>query len=458
MYDIFLISDDVAGEKMAGPGIRAWELARCLARKFEVVLAAPDYSVKSSEKRLSEKTDFRVLHYSLADSALIEETGKKSRIIITQGYILSKFPVLKTLPAHLICDLYVPFPLENLFIHQKKIPSLKDREYTHLKDLEVYNSQLRRGDHFLCANIRQRDLFAGSLLSCSRINPRYLDRSFVLDNLISIVPFGISPEDSQGKEKERRDVLRKRFPEIQPDHVLFFWGGVISNWFDPLTLIKAVKNAVSVNPKIKLLFLSTRHANPLLPGLDMAQEAMDLSEALGLTGKHVFFNHEWVDYRERGDYFSAADVGVSIHINHFETYYSFRTRILDYLKYELPVLCTEGDYFAELVKEKKLGISVGSENIDELTSAVLKLAENKKKRGEIKARMTTVKEQFYWETVSEPLVRYCRRVLSGEEKKKTSPERREKKTFKAGSKKHVRRFFLRLPMKVSSKIRRLLKY
>lgn len=461
VYDVFLISDDVVGEKMAGPGIRAWELAKCLARQFKVVLAVPDYSYKSSEPKILKGIDFEVMDYSLSDSVLIEKTGKKSRIIIIQGYVLSKFPVIKTLKAHLICDLYVPFPLETLFIHQKKIQSLKDREYVHSKDLKVYNEQLKHGDHFLCANIRQRDLFAGSLLSLNRINPLYLDQSHALDSLISVVPFGISEEDSPKEEKGKRDFIRGKFPQIQEDSILFLWGGVISNWFDPLTLIRAVQKAAVQNPKIKLLFLSTQHANPLLPSLDMARQAESLSRNLGLTGKNVFFNDEWVDYQKRGDYFKAADVGVSIHINHFETYYSFRTRILDYLKYELPILCTEGDYFSELVDKETIGISVGSQKKDELTSALLKLAGDPRFYQKAEDRIKEVKKRFYWERVSEPLVQYCTRVLSGEEQKKTVPVKdvkEKKKSLKEAGRKHFWYIFQKIPMKISSKFRRIFKF
>ncbi|MBD3414371.1 MAG: glycosyltransferase [Candidatus Aminicenantes bacterium] len=458
-YDIFVISDDVAGEKMAGPGIRAWELAKCLAKSFEVILAVPDYSYKSSKNKELESCDFEVIDYSLSQADRIEDVGKKSRILIMQGYVLSKFPEIKSLSAHLICDLYVPFPLETLFIHQKKIPSIKDREYMYLKDLNVYKDQLRHGDHFLCANIRQRDLFAGSLLCLNRINPRYLDHSTVLDQLISVVPFGISPDEPGENRENTRDVLQKKFPGIQKDSVVFLWGGVISNWFDPLTLIKAVQKAAAQNPKIKLLFLSTQHANPLLPKLDMAQQAMELSDQLGLTDETVFFNHEWVDYSKRKDYFRAADAGVSIHINHFETYYSFRTRILDYLKYELPIICTQGDMFSELAAEKNLGLTVGSEDEEELTRALVTLAEDAEKRQHMRERIQTEKKHFFWDRVSEPLVLYCQRVLSGQEPKKTVPVKKEKtKSLKRKSRSHFRTLFHQIPMKISSKIRRIFKF
>jgi len=462
LYDILVISDDVVGKKMAGPGIRAWELSKCLSKHFKVALAIPDYSSPSRESLLFEKVPFDVIPYSINNPHVIRESGEASKIILIQGFILSKFPFIKGLSAHLICDVYVPFPLENLFIHKWKIPSLKDREFIHLKDLLVFNDQMIHGDHFLCANSRQKDLFVGSLLSLNRINPRYLEVSPILDELISIVPFGIDPEDEGGAE----NAIRNNIPQIKEENILLIWGGVISNWFDPVTLIRSMKKALEKNPRIQLLFLSTTHPNPLLPEFDMAKEAIRVSDELGLTDKHVFFNQEWVDYNKRGSYFSGADIGVSIHKIHIETYYSFRTRILDYLKYDLPIICTKGDYFSELVQEKGLGISVNPENEDELAAAILSLADEKR-RNRLKQKIEGEKMQFYWERVSQPLVQYCQKVLAGEVKKK-GPTSKKEMTFlfvphKASAPKNLikRTFWLlfqKLPLKFSAKIRRVFKF
>ena len=45
----------------------------------------------------------------------------------------------------------------------------------------------------------------------------------------------------------------------------------------------------------------------------------------------MFFNEDWVAYDDRQNYLLEADVGVSTHLDHVETEFSFRTRILDYL-------------------------------------------------------------------------------------------------------------------------------
>lgn len=464
MYDIFLISDDVVGTKMAGPGIRAWELSKCLAKHFKVILAIPDYSFKNGQKEFVEKTDFEITPYSLDNPAHIENIGKQSHIILVQGYILSKFPALKKLAAHMIVDLYVPFPLENLFIHKQKLSSFKDREFIHNNDLSVFNDQILAGDHFLCASDRQRDLFTGSLMSLNRINPEILDLSPNLDKLLSVVPFGISEKED---DHPGENVIRNKIPEITDSDVLFLWGGVLTNWFDPITLLKAFHDALKENPNIKLYFLSTIHPNPLLPELDMAREAMDTSKELGLTDKSVFFNTEWVDYNKRHLYFKEADVGISIHKTHFETRFAFRTRMLDYIKYNLPIICTEGDYFSDLIGKEGLGIVVHSQNQDDVKKAILTLSSRENPQKYMSENLKKIKNQFYWGKVTEPLIQYCQNVLSGKIEKKTLPDKkslefiisaRKDRMVKKTAKKYLWVFFQKLPFNLATKIKRLFKF
>lgn len=466
-YDIGIISDDVVGEKMAGPGIRAWEIAKCLSEKFKIILTIPDYSYQSDKNSFFESLPFDVIRYSVGNPSLIQNIGERCRILLIQGYILSKFPVLKKVKAHLIVDMYVPFVLENLFIHKWKVANLTDREFIHLNDLRVFNGQVLYGDHFLCASSRQKDLFIGSLLALNRINPRILDASPSLDDLISIVPFGISETEAGAAACHKPNVIRNRIPQIQEDDIVLLWGGVISNWFDPATLIKALKEALSENKRLKLFFLSTKHPNPLLPELDSAREAVQLANALELRDRYIFFNEDWVGYDERSRYFEEADIGVSIHKCHFETRFSFRTRILDYIKHYLPIICTEGDYFAELVEREHLGMVVGSEDVSSLKHAILKLAEDAAVRQEIKGRMEGIKKMFLWKKVTEPLVDYCQRVLSGQIRKRTTPGKREilfictpknESSLRKLAKKYLWASAQKIPFKLSSRLKRLLRF
>ena len=461
MTELLIISDDVVGEKMAGPGIRAWEISRSLARELGVVLAVPDYS-PGDAGGLAGGAPFEVIRYSVARPSLLKEAAGRSRIILVQGYVLSKLPFLGRLNAHLVVDLYDPFVLENLFVHQGKGASRKDRELIHRHDLAVFNGLLAAGDHFLCASDRQRDLLMGALMSLNRINPAALDFSAAADDLVSVVPFGIR-EDEGDSRGER--VIRGKAGAIGEGDIVFLWGGVISNWFDPLTLIGALARARREDPRLKLYFLSTRHPNPLTPGFEMARQAMDAARKLGLAGESIVFNEEWVDYNGRAPYSREAAIGVSIHKTHLETRYSFRTRMLDYLKHGLPILCTEGDFFADLVSRESLGIAVGPENPGELKDAMLRLAADDQLREGMKLRIAKARTAFAWDTVTGPLIAHCRRVLSGRAAPRNRPSRKEIALVCAPrgpsalgtlGKKHGWFLFQRLPFSLAAKIRRIL--
>ena len=48
--DILLVSEDVIGTSMAGPGIRYWELAGALSQRHNVTLAAPNHPDVTSDR------------------------------------------------------------------------------------------------------------------------------------------------------------------------------------------------------------------------------------------------------------------------------------------------------------------------------------------------------------------------------------------------------------------------
>jgi hypothetical protein len=139
----------------------------------------------------------------------------------------------------------------------------------------------------------------------------------------------------------------------------------------------------------------------------MEQSARALSDSLGLTGSRVFFGSGWIPYERRGSAFLEADVGVSLHRDDIETRFSFRTRVLDYLWAGLPVLATEGDSMAELVRAEDLGAVVGYRDVEGVVAALTMLARDGERRAACAGRSAAVAQRFRWSVVSEPLMEYC---------------------------------------------------
>jgi glycosyltransferase involved in cell wall biosynthesis len=104
--------------------------------------------------------------------------------------------------------------------------------------------------------------------------------------------------------------------------------------------------------------LGMRHPNPQIPEMRMACELRAVSEQLGLTGSTVLFNEGWLPYDRWAAHLAGADVGVSTHLLHIETHFSFRTRVLDYLSAGLPTVLTEGDTLSAEIAAAGVGVAV----------------------------------------------------------------------------------------------------
>jgi glycosyltransferase involved in cell wall biosynthesis len=257
----------------------------------------------------------------------------------------------------------------------------------------------------VCASDKQRDFWLGQLTGVNRVNPATYDQDASLRALIDVAPFGL-PSVPPVK---RQAVVKGVVDGIDADDFLLLWGGGIYNWFDPLTLIRAVGQVATDHPDVKLFFLGSAHPNPDVPEMRMASTAFRLAEELGLLDKHVFFNPGWVEYERRADYLLEADLGVSTHFEHIETAFSYRTRILDYLWASLPIVATEGDSLSRLVNEHALGLTVPAEDVDALADAIRRLRTDRDLYATCKAAVETLAPDMTWERALAPIVDFARR-------------------------------------------------
>ncbi|MGZ4689734.1 MAG: glycosyltransferase [Acidimicrobiia bacterium] len=385
---IVVTTGEVLGPRMAGPAIRAWQMARALSTEHDVVLAGTRGVTLSSP-------DFRIVGVEPSGlTALVADAD----VLVVQGDLLGR---MDPGPAVVVVDLYDPFHLEALERTRTLAPDLRHLAlWTARRAVE---DQIRRGDFFLCASRRQRDFWLGHLAAAGRINERTYAASADLEQLITVVPFGV--EDRAPRRSD--PVLRGVVPGIGADDLVLMWGGGIYDWFDPLTLLRALDRIRHRVPSVKLFFAGTRHPNPEVGETGMAAEARALSDQLGLTGEHVIFN-DWVDYDQRERYLLEADIGVSTHFEHIETAFSFRTRVLDYLWASLPVVTTRGDELGDAVAATGAGLAVPPADVDALEAALLALLEDPVRRGDCAAASRDLARDYRWSVVLEPLLAFCR--------------------------------------------------
>ncbi|GAA4175543.1 glycosyltransferase [Gryllotalpicola koreensis] len=391
---ILIITGDPVGARMAGPAIRAWNMARILSKDNDVRLVSMNSAVHRGEP-------FEIAEVSYHRPSSMNPHVGWADVIITQGHALSLFPALEKSGKYLIVDIYDPMHLEQLEQGREKPLSQWTKQVEEAN--ESLNHQLEVGDFFLCASERQRSFWLGQLASLGRVNPFTYGQDNDLEGLLSVVPFGI-PSD---EPTHTRAVLRDVVPGIGADDKVIIWGGGIYNWFDPETLIHAVARLAERHSDVRLFFLGTQHPNPHVPEMRAAIAARELAEELGLTGTHVFFNDTWVAYEERQNYLLEADLGVSTHFQHIETTYSFRTRILDYLWAGLPIVTTGGDSFGDLVEARELGASVAERDIAALETALETYLYEPEAVATARANVAEARRAFEWERVLAPVVEFC---------------------------------------------------
>ena len=428
MTSVLIITGDPLGQKLSGPGIRAWQMAKAMSPSHEVTL------MTLTELGDVEHTGFDVVQVSPGDEKSFAPWEAWADVIIFQGHALDLFESLRRSTKRLVIDIYDPMHIEQL----EQARHLPEAEWSaHVAEAtESITRQLQRGDYFLCASERQRHFYLGQLTTLGRVTPQSYRDDPHLDRLIGVVPFGI-PDNEPEHDAE---VLRGVVKGIDADDLVLIWSGGLYNWFDPQTLIRAVAELASREPRVKLFFQGTKHPHPGVPEMPIVEEARALAKSLGVLDTHVFFNDSWVDYTTRHNYLLESTAGVSTHRAHLETTFSFRTRVLDYLWAKLPMVLTEGDHFAELVEREQLGVVVPADDPSALADALEKVLTNQSFRKKAVTNITKVRESYRWHRVLQPLLRYVAGVGAPDEPPpapregtmRYSPLRPRRTRFRAG--------------------------
>ncbi|MGH3905341.1 MAG: glycosyltransferase, partial [Pseudonocardiaceae bacterium] len=389
---ILVLTHDAVSERMAGPAIRAWNMAEVLAGEHDVRL------ICLNPHCLPPPAEFDVRHVPA------REIGPEldwAQLVVLQGHVLEHIPSLKTSNHIVVADIYDPMHLEQL----EQGRDLDDEKRAHVVQgaTGVLSTQLLRGDFFLCASERQRHFWLGHLAAIGRLSPTVYDADPTTRSLLAVAPFGLSGKPPQRTGPGLRDTLG-----LGSREKVVLWAGGVYAWFDPLTLLHAVHELRTEHDDLRLVFLGMRHPNPDVPEMGMAGQTRRLAGALGLTGEQVYFNEAWVPYADRQNWLLDADAGVTTHLEHVETTFAFRTRVLDYLWAGLPIVTTDGDAFAELVRAEELGVVVPAQDPAALAAALARVLYDEAFAAGCRDRMAAVAQRYTWDAALAPLVEFCR--------------------------------------------------
>ncbi len=392
---VLVLSPEPVGERMAGPAIRAAELARVLAAEHDVTLAAPAPSRAPGE-------EVRLLEAGYEQLDALIDAAPRHDVVVAQELPPTLLGRLVRGPVRIVLDLYNPVVVEVL----EAVAARPARAQRRIQSLIASRSlaQLAAADFVVCASERQRDLWLGGMALSGLIELAAYRRDPTLRSLVDVVPFGIPAEPPQPAAESP---LRAAFPAIGADDRVLIWAGGLWGWLDPETAIRAT----AMLDRTHLVVMGTGRPGPARTGQEpFADRALELARREGLEGECVHFNPGWVPYAERGAWLLDADLGVSAHRDHLEARYSFRTRVLDYLWAGLPVVATRGDSMAALVEREGLGRTAEPGDVEGFAAACRELLDDTAAQAAARERIATLAPGLRWEETARPLIEWCSRI------------------------------------------------
>jgi len=391
---ILLVVYGPIAERMSAPEIRGWEMAKVLARRHDVTVAAPGELQDGRDGIRMVGSDRRTL---LAEA-------RRHDVLIVPRVAPWLFAGLADAPTIIVADLYNPFEEE----HAELVSSRAIRREIALTRV-ANRMQLTYADILLCAVEPQRERLLAALEELDDRRGRFTAparpaaRTGRADRRppVEVVEFGL-PDDPPPSD---RRPMREAFPRIRPDDVVVLWWGNVWRWFDAPTALRAFARVADRRGDVRLVFTAGKHPRRDWPVLDASDQARALAAEMGLLDERVFFLEDWVPQDERHHYLLEADVGLTLHRDTAETAVAARGRYMDYVWAGLPCVLGAGDVLADRFAAAGFAETVAPGDVDAATAALGRLVDDAGERERRRAASRPLADELRWSATVEPLLR-----------------------------------------------------
>lgn len=375
-------------QTIEGGGMRAWGLAKGLAADGISVTVAINNSFPQAT---DEHDGIKLINWS-PDEHFKNVLNSFDAVIVSYCMGSDSIFIADNINdnVQLILDAYVPIYVE---VSAREAKNMDDEYALYMADVARYNHVLKRGDYFLCASETQKIYYTGVLSSLGIINPR----SYREDRVI-ITPFGIHDEPAKAEHNPYKKL------GVEGEDFLVLWFGGLYPWFKVDEFLEAVKE-LSGNPKIKFAIVGGK--NPFNPNPAFSEQydkALKFAREHKLIDKNLFFI-DWVDFDKRMDWYGRANVVISINNPGEENTFSWRTRVMDYVWGELPILTNGGDPLSEQLLQKSAAIRLPSLSQASIANAIKELVANPSKLEKVRQAVIKAKPSYFWPTVIRPVAR-----------------------------------------------------
>lgn len=377
-------------KNVEGGGLRAWGLANGLQNnskdKYEVEVSYNQ--VFKQDNFTDELNGIKISTWEI--STLADKIQEFDSVLVSYnaGDITQTVVDNIRQDQQLILDGYVPIHIEMSARNSDNL----DREYDAFNfENKIWTKALRRGDILLCANEAQKKFYTGVMAQVGRINPiTYGD-----EDLIQIVPYGIYREKAVAKH----DPVSKLVKNKKAFKLLWFGG--IYPWFDLTNLLEAVKNANKTTP-IELIMVGVK--NPFNQHPDFIkryEEVMDYIKNNNMD--EIVHITDWVKFEDRAEWYLGSDAVVLINNIGMENTLAWRTRLVDYVWADLPIVTNGGDPMSDILEANKAVYILPDLDAKTIEKEIIKISKDKETLKQVSANLSKVRKLFYWDKVTENL-------------------------------------------------------
>jgi glycosyltransferase involved in cell wall biosynthesis len=365
-FSVTIVTPDVVGARMAGPGIRAFHFARELARHFRTTLVG----------RIDDFTPDPAFRIEERKSAAAKKAIRAADVVI--GQPTRELLGLQSAGQKFVFDLFDPVVLE---LRELYGDDATMRQSVHYRaEWSRLRRALARGDALIAATPRQRDFYAGVFAAADSIERGWLNRWLE-------VPFGAELAGIDDIEKD--------------DPPVVVWNGGLWEWLDPELAIDAIEQVNDSGIACRLLFLGGARPNADVRGVDRLTR---LQTRMAGSGGRVSANERWIPYAERSSWLARCKIAIMLHRPTLEAEFSIRTRLFDAIAAGLPVVATSGGFAAELVERERLGVVVPPSDATAVAGAVRALLAGDELYSQSVSNLKRLRDRYSWERVVQPLI------------------------------------------------------
>ncbi len=370
-----------SGQAATGPGIRTWQFLKPLLDAGHRVTALclrgqGAYDGLETPVVRSEPLPGLVFYNMAVEQFADLRTMRKLARDLHPDAILGVASILPNAMAAQLSDIA---PLwADVFgdaISEIQIKASRYPEQSSADELfhvwKLLNQVLKTADKFSTLSNPQHHALLGQLALMGRLNRHTADYELVytIPCGVEVAGEGVKPTASTASGPAPEHEQRIRGSEVGESDFVICWSGSYNTWMDADTLFAGLTEAMQHAPQIKFLSLGGG-----TKGYDEAIYERFVEKVSQSPFKAHFIFKGWVPFAEVPAYYRECDLGINIDCFSYEAVLGSRNRVLQFMKYGVPVLTTRLSEITELLWREKcvLSFEVGNAHslAEELLSAI----------------------------------------------------------------------------------------